>query len=131
MVVLIMVIAGYAIIFGSRGAFDKILHVVVGLVLMLTFLPGLLIWLQHELSTLPDVNVNVRISRPILDIDLGGIIETIIKFAALALIGVLAWRLRPWLARRKAERIRRNSGPRTRALPPPPVSDEPDEDDWL
>ena len=46
MLALLIILAGYTLIFNARGAFEKTLKVVAGLVLIMSFLPALLIRLE-------------------------------------------------------------------------------------
>lgn len=120
MIALLIVIAGYCLIFGARGAFDKLLRSAVGLILILTFLPGLLIRCEHEVSRL-------EVPRPDFEFDIAAWILAVL---GLGLIGGLAWKLRPVLAKRRESRLRRDGHPRGRALPPPPPPGDEDEEDW-
>jgi hypothetical protein len=111
-VCLLIILAGYALIFGLGGLADRLLRAALGLALILSVLPGLLARLDRSRGSIPG--------------DAG--VPRDLKFAAavlfLAGVGYFAWRARERFARRRAERERRWSSPRERVPPPPSVAED-------
>jgi hypothetical protein len=109
-IALLVVLVGFALILGKNDLAEKGLKVLVGLVLVLSFLPGLLARFDTKGArwrpTTPDL------SAPWL--------RQALLVVLLAGVGLFAWRARALFARRRDERRQRSSSPRERALPPAP-----------
>ncbi len=119
MVTILVVLAGYALIFGAKGAFDKILKAACGLAIILTFLPGLITAAGRMLGGASGASGSV-------DLDWLGPVAGILLLVA---FGVFAWRSRSFFARRRAEAASRSSSPRERAPLPPPPPEEGNDDE--
>jgi len=109
MIAIIVVLVGYAIIFGAKGVVERLVKVAVGLVLMVTFLPGIV---TRAGAALHGVTLG----------DLPGLphAELLLPALGLAALGLAAWKLRAFLARRREALARRHGAPRDRERPPAP-----------
>jgi hypothetical protein len=117
-IALLVVLVGFALILGKNDLAEKGLKVLVGLVLVLSFLPGLLARLDTKGArwhlTAPDLSTP-WLGQALLVVLLAG-------------VGLFAWRARALLARRRDERQRRSSTPRERALPQAPPENAEEEE---
>ena len=86
------------------------------LLMLVLLLGGLFLALQIKQEVFPDFEFDIA--------------AWILAVLGLGLIGGLAWKLRPVLAKRRESRLRRDGHPRGRALPPPPPPGDEDEEDW-
>ena len=110
MIALLGVLAGLCIIFGAKGFAERILSDVAGLILVVTFLTGLLARCSGlHLDFAPALQVGVALLA-------------VVTMFFLAAIGFLAWRTRAYSARRREEVRKRSSAPRERALPAAPAA---------
>jgi hypothetical protein len=110
MIALLVALAGFAVIFGANGLAERLTRIVVGLVLIVTFLPGVLARAERALRDLP------RSGLPELPRPPG----LAVAFLVVAAAGFAAWKLRAFRARRHEALLRRHGTPRDRSLPPPP-----------
>lgn len=109
MVGLVIVVAGLSLIFGAKALSSKLLKIALGLVLVLSFLPGLITRVQHGSPSAPGPDV-----PPVAARILAGA-------AALAAFGFAAWKLRAWRARAREAARHRHGAPRERDRPRPPL----------
>jgi len=107
---ILLVLAGIALIFGAKDSAGKIVKGVLGIVLALAALPCLL----KSCSCLVAERENE------IPASLAHGLLAIILLAALAIIGLIAWRRRADRARSREIWAKRNGAPRARALPAPP-----------
>lgn len=112
---LVIVAAGYALIFGAGHFAERALRTAAGLAIILSILPGLLDRISERVLSL-HVSTNPTLSSWLVD-----------AFVLLLLsgIGLFAWRARDALSRRREARERAWGTPRDRALPSAPPSDAP------
>lgn len=110
MIAILIVLAGYCLIFGARGLAEKMLRVAAGLVLILTFLSGLLSRCDVRLGSAP---------RPSWSVP-----SWAIAIPILVVLGYVAWKTRAWRSRRREALAKRDGAPRDRSLPPPPRAEE-------
>lgn len=117
MTALLIVLVGIAIIVGKDDVAMKLAKVLVGLVLVLSFAPGLIAsagsgsWSSGCHGT--------------------GALSEAASVAAIAVllsgVGLALWKTRGLFAKRRDEAARRWGSPRDRAAPPPPATDGDDE----
>lgn len=104
----LIILAGYALIFGAGKFAERALRTAAGLALILSVLPGLLGEVEQVLSGV-DGQSNARALAWLEDAGL---------ILLLGGVGLFAWRSREvWARRREAKRV---TTPRERALPSPP-----------
>jgi len=107
---ILLMLAGVALIFGAKDSAGKIVKVVLGIVLALAALPCLLKSCSC-LITEGESEIPGSLAHGLL---------AIVLLAALAIIGLIAWRRRAERARAHEIWAKRNGAPRARALPAPP-----------
>lgn len=112
---LIVIMIGFAIILGRNDLAERGAKSLVGLVLVLSFLPGALDAADGATRGCAAGNAP--------HVPLGWLPEAL-ALVGLAGVGVLAWRMRDAFARRREAAARGSSAPRDRALPPAPPPDE-------
>ena len=115
MAVLLVLLIGFALILGKSDLAERGVKALVGTILVLSFLPGVL-------ARQPDAG---GCAGGTVDMDkvAGGVL-----FILLAGGGLLAWRLRPFFAKRREAEARRWAAPRERATPPAPQAVADDEE---
>jgi len=116
MIAVLIVIAGFALIFGAGDFTRKAMRTVAGLIIVLSFLPGLIERLARD-AALPSAH------RHAGDTTMYVVISSV---CLLALVGFVAWRTRAARARRREEERRLHGAPRERDLLPPPQVEEDD-----
>jgi len=119
MVTLFVVAAGYCLIFGAKDAAWRLVRAAAGLVLVLSFLPGMI----AQCSGAAD---ETTIGNPNLDL---AWLEPIWVILVLSLTGYVLWKLKPSHERRRQLRAQRDGRPRERAVPPPPPVED-DDEEW-
>jgi hypothetical protein len=112
MIALIIVVIGYCLMFGAKGLGERLVRGALGLILVLSFLPGVLARCGRALPSLPAMPEGP-----------GGLLGTLFVAGVIALIGFVAWRTRAARARAREERRRLHGSPRERALPQAPVAE--------
>jgi len=115
-VALVVVLAGFAMIFGAGDFAKKALRTVAGLIIVLSFLPGLV----EQLGTHTVRSTSHRHTGSTTPYLLAVVV------GVLALIGFVAWQTRAVRARRREEERRLHGAPRERDLLPPPQAEEDD-----
>lgn len=117
MTAVLIVLVGIAIIVGKDDVAMKLAKALVGLVLVLSFAPGLIA--RADLGALSSGCHGT------------GALSEAASVAAIAValsgIGLALWKARGFLAKRREEAARRWSSPRDRAAPPPPPSEHADD----
>lgn len=114
MVTLLIVFVGIAIMVGKGDLAMKLAHALVGLVLVLSFAPGLIASLNSELPSFGCQGLG----------EVSGLASSAILVVLLAGAGLALWRARGLLAKRREATARRWGSPRDRSAPPPPPSDD-------
>lgn len=112
---LLLVVVGFALILGQDDFAKKLVHALVGLVIVLSFAP----------CVLAQTN-GVAMGCGALDAGTD-LLSNLAIVILLSGIGWLLWRLRSGLAKRRDDEAKRWSSPRDRAMPPPPRDGEHDE----
>lgn len=112
MIALLLVIAGFCVMFGARDAAGKLIRTAIALVVILSVIPALLACCGEQFRSLG------------VQFDGGEYVLGVLL--ALAIVGFIAWRTRSWRAARRETARRLHGAPRDRALPVPPPSDEDD-----
>jgi hypothetical protein len=107
MAVLLVLLIAFALILGKNDLAERGVKALVGTILVLSFLPGVL-------ASLPGARGCAGGADGI------GRIVGVVLFILLAGVGILAWRLRPFFAKRREADARRWASPRERATPPAP-----------
>lgn len=114
MVTLLVVAAGFMIVIGKKDIAERLVHVLVGLVIVLSFTPGLI-----ERTDRDPASLGCR------QLDAGSDFAlNLVLIVTLAGVGATLWRLRSTLAKRREEEARKWSAPRERATPQAPPRDE-------
>ena len=111
-IAIILVVAGYCLMFGDHGVVGRLFHAALGLAIMFMFAPGILYRLRLAIEAWWP-------SGPGTDAPRLALLTTTL----LTLLGFAAWRTRVARSRARAER-RRFRGARERAKLPPPETDE-------
>ena len=117
MTAILVVLVGVAIMVGKDDFAMKLAKALVGLVLVLSFAPGVIASLdagasQHGCPSAGALS------------DVAGIA---VLAVALAGIGLALWKARGLFAKRRDDAARRSSSPRDRVAPPPPLTDRVDD----
>ncbi|MDB4954440.1 MAG: hypothetical protein JWO36_2009 [Myxococcales bacterium] len=112
LICLLIIVAGYALMFGAHGLAERLLRAALGLALIATVLPALVV----RIGALSLGRGNIELPR------WAGVAGLVLLLAG---IGYFAWRAREFFRARTTERERRSSAPRERVAPPPPMADEP------
>jgi hypothetical protein len=119
MTALLIVLVGIAIIVGKDDVAMKLAKALVGLVLVLSFAPGLIMSVD---SRLPSAGCRGT-----------GALSEAASVVAIAVllsgVGLALWKARGLLAKRKEDAARRWASPRDRAAPPPPLPEHDDGSD--
>lgn len=110
MVALVVVLIGFALVLGKNDLAERGLKILAGLVLVVTFLPGLSARADFSASGCRSQIAPGDGARWLIDA---------LAFAVLAGIGLAAWRMRSLFAKRRESTARAWGSPRDRALPPP------------
>lgn len=111
MVALVVALIGFALVLGKNDLAERGLKVLAGLVLILSFLPGLAARADFSASGCRSQVAPGDGARWLIDA---------LAFVALAGIGLAAWRMRSLFAKRRENAARAWGSPRDRAQPPPP-----------
>ena len=114
MVTLLIVVIGIAIMLGKDDFAKKLTHALVGLVLVLSFAPGLIASVNSELPSLGCQELGA----------VSGYASSAVLVVLLAGVGLALWRARGLFAKRKEAAARRWGSPRDRSAPPPPPADD-------
>lgn len=114
MVAALIVFVGIAIMVGKSDVAMKLAHALVGLVLVLSFAPGLIASVSGELPSLGCQGLG----------DVSGAASGAVLVVLLAGAGLALWRARGLFAKRREAAARRWGSPRDRSAPPPPPSDD-------
>ena len=112
MIAIIIVLAGFAVIFGTKNGFDRMIRLAVGLAIMLPFIPGIV---SHVAFALYGRRVQDTPGLP----STHQIVAALVCIS-LTSIGFIVWKSRGWRARGIEAERRKHGRPRDRALPPPP-----------
>lgn len=112
MAILVLIAIGFALILGQRDFAKALVKPFVGLILVLSFLPGFLDRMLASVSTASDESAGS-----------GWTWLAVLCFALFAVLGFVLWRRREASARARELARRRDGHPRRRALPPPPFDD--------
>lgn len=118
MTALLIVVVGIAIMAGKDDVAMKLAKALVGLVLVLSFAPGLIASVDTA-----SLNSGCRGARKLSDVASGAAVLVL-----LAGVGLALWKARGLLAKRREEAARRWGSPRDRAAPPPPPSEHADDE---
>jgi NADH:ubiquinone oxidoreductase subunit 6 (subunit J) len=110
MVALLLVLAGFALMFGAKDLAGKIVKITLGVVVMLAVISCAVRSCRCSMSGL-EREWSSTASDAVLAVTL---------LSALALVGLIAWRRRADHARARELWTRRNGTPRARALPSSP-----------
>jgi len=114
MITLLIVFVGIAIMLGKDDLAKKLANALVGLVLVLSFAPGLIASTSSELPSLGCQGLA----------EASSFASSAVLVVVLAGMGLALWRARGFLAKRREATARRWGSPRDRsALPPPPDGD--------
>lgn len=119
MTALLIVFVGIAVIAGKDDVAMKLAKALVGLVLVLSFAPGIVAFVGAATPS-----SGCRGARTLSDIASGTAVLVL-----LAGVGLMFWKARGLLAKRRDEAARRWGSPRDRAAPPPPSGHADDEGD--
>lgn len=114
MVTLLLVFVGIAIMVGKDDVAKKLTHALVGLVLVLSFAPGLIVSVSAEAPSFGCQGLG----------DVSGFASSAVLIVLLAGVGLVLWRARGLLSKRRDEAARRWGSPRDRVPPPPPEGGE-------
>ena len=114
MVTVVIVAIGIAIMVGKTDFATKLAHALVGLVLVLSFAPGLIASVNADLPSFGCEGPG----------DVSGVASSAALFVLLAGVGLALWRARGVVAKRREASARRWGSPRDRSVPPPPPSDD-------
>ena len=115
MLVILLMVAGLALIFGAKDLAGQIVKGVLGAILVLTAIPC---FVESCTSALPGVSTSGSSSAR------GGMFLLLV--ITLVVIGFLAWRRRADRAKARDLWARRHGAPRARALPAAPSASEGD-----
>lgn len=115
MATLLVLLIAFALILGKSDLAERGVKALVGTILVLSFLPGVL-------ARQPDAG---GCASGALGMNK---IASVVLFVLLAGVGLLAWRLRPFFAKRREAEARRWAAPRERATPPAPQAAADDEE---
>ncbi len=117
MVTLLVVLVGFSIILGKDDLAKRLVQVMVGLVLVLSFLPGLLARNEGDPTAFGCAALDATTDTAL----------TIVLVVFLAGVGATLWRMRALIAKHREGEAKRWSAPRDRVAPPPPSDDNIDE----
>jgi hypothetical protein len=115
MATLLVLLIAFALILGKSDLAERGVKALVGTILVLSFLPGVL-------ARQPDAG---GCAGGTVGMDK---VAGVVLFILLAGVGLLAWRLRPFFAKRREAEARRWAAPRERATPPAPQAAADDEE---
>ena len=112
-VILLLLVAGFALMFGATGFAAGLVRPLVGLLLVVSLAPALL-------NFCASASGSPSSSSPIF----GGSLLGALLCVALAIIGFVAWKRRSTRTRREDAFRKRHGHPRQRALPPAPLHED-------
>jgi len=112
MIAVIIVLAGFAVIFGTKNVFDRLIRLAVGLAILLPFIPGMVSrvwWVLYGIRPAAGTGSTFEWAFVL-----------VLACICVTIIGFLAWKSRSWRARGIEAERRKHGRPRDRALPPAP-----------
>lgn len=110
MAAVLIVAVGIAIMVGKDDLAKKLSHALVGLVLALSFAPGVIASVDAALPSLGCQGAEAA----------AGLASGAVLFVLLAGVGIALWKARGFFAKRREAASRRWGSPRDRSAPPPP-----------